>query len=324
MEATDGVDAAGAALRTRTIAGDGVDLFVREWGEPAADRPTVVLLHGYPDTGEVWRPVAEALAERCHVVAHDVRGAGASGTPPRTSGYRFEHLVADVAAVVDAASPRRPVHLVGHDWGSIQGWEAAASERLAGRIASYTSISGPCLDHVAARFRTARLAVPSLRALPRSWYIVVFHLPLVAPLAWRTILGRRWGRLLQRTEHVVVDDAWPERTVGVDGARGVGLYRANMLARLARPQERRVEVPVQVIVPADDPFVSPTYSLHLERWVPQVWRRVVPGRHWIIRTEPRRVAGWISELVDHVEAGAGSPGRRDARGDRHEAEVGSP
>jgi pimeloyl-ACP methyl ester carboxylesterase len=284
--------------RTRFVTGDGVELFVREWGSAGPAHPTVVLLHGYPDTGEVWRPVAEALAERCHVVAHDVRGAGASSKPRRTACYRFEHLVADIAAVIDATSPERPVHLVGHDWGSIQGWEAAASARLAGRVASYTSISGPCLDHVAARWRTPRLALSSLRALPRSWYIVVFQLPLVAPLAWRIVLGRRWSRLLARVEGVVADDTWPERTIAADAARGVRLYRANMLARLVRPEQRRVDVPVQVIVPMRDPFVSPAYSQHLERWVPQLWRRVVPGRHWIIRTEPQQVARWIGELVD--------------------------
>jgi pimeloyl-ACP methyl ester carboxylesterase len=298
-------EATSAPRCTRFVTGDEVELFVREWGTASSALPTVVLLHGYPDTGEVWRPVAEQLAGRCHIVAHDVRGAGASGKPRRTAAYGLDHLVADIAAVIDATSPDRPVHLVGHDWGSIQGWEAAASERLAGRIASYTSISGPCLDHVAARWRTPRLLPSSLRALPRSWYIVVFHLPLLAPLAWRTMLGRRWSRLLQRAEAVVADDAWPERTIAADGARGVRLYRANMVARLRRPQERRVDVPVQVIVPASDPFVSPSYSLHLERWVPQMWRRVVPGRHWIIRAEPQRVAGWIGELVDHVEGRLG-------------------
>lgn len=127
------------------------DLAVREWGDGDTHRPTVVLVHGYPDTSAVWLAVAERLAARYHVVAYDVRGAGASAAPSGTEAYRLERLVEDLAAVIDAttaAAPDRPVHLVGHDWGSIQGWEAVTTEPLAGRIASFTSISGPWLANV--------------------------------------------------------------------------------------------------------------------------------------------------------------------------------
>ena len=137
------------------------ELAVTEW---AGDGPTILFVHGYPDTSAVWHPVAALLAGRYHVVAYDVRGAGASSAPGSTEGYRLVHLVADLAAVADAASPERPVHLVGHDWGSIQGWEAVGSDRLAGRIASFTSLYAPGLDHAAA-WAAERLRHPT--AAPR-------------------------------------------------------------------------------------------------------------------------------------------------------------
>ena len=130
----------------QTVNSGDVEIAVYEWGEPD-DRPTVVLVHGYPDTASVWRATAEQLAERFHVVAYDVRGAGASTRPDHTRAYELSHLVKDLAAVVDTVGPERPVHLVGHDWGSIQSWEAVTTERLAGHIASFTTISGPSLDH---------------------------------------------------------------------------------------------------------------------------------------------------------------------------------
>lgn len=111
-----------------------VRLAVTERGSTA--RPTVVLLHGYPDTGSVWDEVAEGLAARFHVITYDGRGAGASTAPRGTEHYRLARLVADLEAVIDEVSPNRPVHLVGHDWGSFQGWEAVTRPRLAGRIAS--------------------------------------------------------------------------------------------------------------------------------------------------------------------------------------------
>jgi len=134
-----------------------VRLAATAWGDPA--QPVVVLVHGYPDNSHVWHGVAQALAGRFRVVAYDVRGAGASDVPADMVDYRLERLADDFIAVVDAVSPDRPVHLVGHDWGSIQGWEFVTDPRLYGRIASFTSCSGPCLDH----------AARALREPPRHW-----------------------------------------------------------------------------------------------------------------------------------------------------------
>ncbi len=58
--------------RERRVLTGGVELCVAELGDPG--RPTVVLVHGYPDSKEVWSRVAPRLAERFHVVAYDVRG----------------------------------------------------------------------------------------------------------------------------------------------------------------------------------------------------------------------------------------------------------
>src|SRR5690606_38075665 len=121
-----------------------------------ADGPTIVLVHGYPDDHTVWDGVAESLAQRFRVVRYDVRGHGESAAPRGRDGYRMPHLVADLAAVVRAVSPDRPVHLVGHDWGSIQAWAAVRDPAHWGLFASYTTISGPDLAHVSAWLRSSR------------------------------------------------------------------------------------------------------------------------------------------------------------------------
>jgi haloacetate dehalogenase len=51
-------------------------------GVRGGDGPPVLLLHGTPETHLMWHRVAPRLAERCTVVATDLRGFGASGTPP--------------------------------------------------------------------------------------------------------------------------------------------------------------------------------------------------------------------------------------------------
>jgi pimeloyl-ACP methyl ester carboxylesterase len=296
--------------RNVTSGGDSpAELAVTEW---AGDGPTILLVHGYPDTSAVWHPVAALLAGRFHVVAYDVRGAGASSAPASTEDYRLGHLVADLAAVADATSPGRPVHLVGHDWGSIQGWEAVGSDRLAGRIASFTSLYAPGLDHAAAwaaerwRHPTPHHLRQLLGQQMRSWYIVAFHLPGAARV-WRSGIGRRWPSALQRVEKVAVSDTYPAPTFARDGAQGVALYRANFWNRLSHPQPRTTTIPVQVIVATKDHYVSPALSEGVERWAVRLWRSEVDAGHWLPRTHPELVAGFVAELVDHVEGAPESP-----------------
>jgi pimeloyl-ACP methyl ester carboxylesterase len=90
----------------------------------------VVLVHGYPDQQSMWDPmVRELRGHGLHVVTYDVRGAGSSGVPAGRADYRSELLVDDLAAVLEATVPAGTrAHLVGHDWGSVQLWDAIAAE----------------------------------------------------------------------------------------------------------------------------------------------------------------------------------------------------
>jgi len=77
--------------------------------------PGMVLLHGYPQTGHMWRKVMPALAERFTVVAPDLRGYGDSDRP--AAGYDKRTMAADVADVIRTLGIQ-PVVLVGHDRGA--------------------------------------------------------------------------------------------------------------------------------------------------------------------------------------------------------------
>ena len=77
--------------------------------------PGLVLLHGFPQTGHMWRKVMPALAERFTVLAPDLRGYGDSDRPP--GGYDKRRMASDVAQVVEALG-LAPVVLVGHDRGA--------------------------------------------------------------------------------------------------------------------------------------------------------------------------------------------------------------
>src|SRR5947199_8791550 len=77
--------------------------------------PGMVLLHGYPQTGHMWRKVMPALAERFTVLAPDLRGYGDSDRP--STGYDKRTMAADVADVVRTLG-LGPVVPVGHARGA--------------------------------------------------------------------------------------------------------------------------------------------------------------------------------------------------------------
>jgi NAD(P)-dependent dehydrogenase (short-subunit alcohol dehydrogenase family)/pimeloyl-ACP methyl ester carboxylesterase len=294
--------------RERRVRTGGIELCVAELGDPSA--PTVVLVHGYPDSKEVWSEVAPRLAERFHVVLYDVRGHGRSTAPrPLRGGFTLEKLTDDFLAVADAVSPDRPVHLVGHDWGSVQAWEFVTVRRTEGRVASFTSMSGPSLDHLGL-WIDKRLKRPTPRRVgqllgqsARSWYVYALHTPKLPELAWRGPLGKHWPRLLERAEKIP-GGPYPTSSLPTDAAHGVWLYRDNIRPRLRRPRrDAYAHAPVQLITPLDDVFLSEKLYDDLDRWVPQLTRRTLPAKHWIPRTRPDRLAAWITEFVTSVEGG---------------------
>jgi pimeloyl-ACP methyl ester carboxylesterase len=266
---------------------DGLRLAVFTDGAPTA--PPVLLVHGYPDTHRVWDEVAAALAEDHYVIRYDVRGAGASGKPASRAGYRLARLADDLFAVLDAVSPDRKVHVAGHDWGSIQSWEAITDPRAAERVTSYTTISGPCLDHVGYWFRsrlarhTPRDLVQVLSQTVHSWYVWAFQVPVLPELTWRLRVARAWPDILRRVEGVTPRDGHPAATLAGDAVAGISLYRANMFRRLGGPRERIAQVPVQLITVTGDHFVTPALAgSDLDRWAPHLARQTLRGTHWSV------------------------------------------
>jgi pimeloyl-ACP methyl ester carboxylesterase len=285
-----------------------VTLLVRSAGDAA--RPTVVLVHGYPDTQGVWAPVVARLASRFHVVTYDVRGAGGSSAPRGHAAYHLDRLADDFDAVCRAVAeggPARPVHLVGHDWGGIQGWDFVTRPRFAGRVASFTSVAGPALGHALGATRAAVRGRDLPRAVDRarrSWYIVPLCLPGGPTLIWKVALaGNRWGRWLTKVEGLTLDEAYPAPTASSDGWHGAKLYRANIPHRLIRHiPPAPAHAPVQLIIPTGDRFISASYYDAAARVAPGLRRHEVPGSHWMPRAQPDLIAARVAEFVEETEA----------------------
>lgn len=289
----------------RTVRGAGATLAAIEAGEPG--RPTVVLVHGYPDSKEVWHGVMERLAHRLHVIAYDVRGFGSSSKPRGPAAYDLSYLAADLEAVIDALAPDGRVHLVGHDWGGIAGWALASMERLEPRLASFTTIAGPSLDQIRLSLRQllrSGRVVELVRRVYRSWYVVMLCAPGGPTLSWRVVLaGGRWAAHLEHVEGMPADPYYRRPSLTSDGLHGANLYRRNILMRLGRaPDTAPARVPVQMIIPTEDRYISPSYYADAERFAPRLVRRIVPAPHWVLHTHPDAVADWVQQFVEEVGA----------------------
>ena len=105
-------------VRLRT----GVTLNVAIAGDTA--NPSVILLHGFPESHRTWRKVAPLLEDRVRLLMPDLRGFGASDRPIDVADYSTETLIADIFALSDALNVDR-FALVGHDWGGAIAWAAA-------------------------------------------------------------------------------------------------------------------------------------------------------------------------------------------------------
>ncbi len=295
-------------MSSTVTASDGVPLAVHAYTEIDARRPTVLAVHGYPDNHHVWDAVADGLAGRYNVVALDVRGAGDSGQPSVRTGYHLPQLVSDIGAVIDSLGVGT-VHLLGHDWGSIQCWAAVTDASVGGKVASFTSVSGTHLSY-AGRFlrsaRTLRGVTDIVKQALASSYIWFFLCPGVPEAAIRSgatakvfaaveRIGRpRYGR--RRASYRSVDDY----------LNGLNLYRANMPRPILAPpaQPPQTDVPVQVLVARRDYFVSPA----LQRFtgsIPAGARVVgIEGGHWVVTSHPDVVARLTGDWIDRVALGA--------------------
>jgi pimeloyl-ACP methyl ester carboxylesterase len=84
------------AVRYRTADVDGLKIFYREAG--AADAPTLLLLHGFPSAGHMFRDLIPLMADRFHIIAPDLPGFGQSDMPaPSEFNYTFD----SIAGVID-------------------------------------------------------------------------------------------------------------------------------------------------------------------------------------------------------------------------------
>lgn len=154
--------------KTTTMVVDGTELLIE--GDGAH---TVVMLHGWPDTRNLWDSTVQALAPSMRCVRFTLPGFGA---PPQGGpAIRLDGMTRHLLAILDAVSPDQPVTLLLHDWGCIFGYELAM--RHPQRVARLVGVD--IGDHNMAAY---------LRSLTAGKKMAILLYQLLLAQAW--VLGR--------------------------------------------------------------------------------------------------------------------------------------
>ena len=258
----------------------------------------MLLVHGFPDDQRMWEPVVEALPEDWHVVTYDVRGTGRSSRPTHRRDYLTELLVEDLIGVLDATLPAGERCTSSRTTGARSSAGRSSPPRPGTRgwrrLASYTSSSGPPLDHLARLTSTWRGRLRMLPQLVHSWYVLLFLLPVLPELAWRHAQGLSPPDLLRPR---------PDDRPAALGTRGAAQRRAGdqplprQRPASGSPLPWRTSVPVLLVVPLHDGFIVPRSLEHLEARCRDLTRSRSTAATGCPRARPEEFAGLVTEFV---------------------------
>jgi pimeloyl-ACP methyl ester carboxylesterase len=269
---------------------NGVDLNVQDTGGPG---PAVLLIHGWPDSHELWRhQVAGLTAAGYRTVAPDLRGFGDSGKPAKVADYGLPQIIGDLVGLLDHLDLGQ-VHVVGHDWGGAIGSTFAAM--LPSRVASLACLS---VGHPAA-FRAAGWSQRE-----KSWYMLLFQFVGVAE-RWLSQDDfrnfREWSQHPD-AESVIVRLREPNALTA-----SLGVYRAVL------PPESLVTLPVElppVPVPTMGVWSTGDFAITEQAmtgsaaYVTGPWRyELVAGAgHWMMLDAPDRVTSLLLDFLADVRS----------------------
>ncbi len=255
----------------------------------AGEGPAVLLVHGFPDTHEVWRQQIGPLVEAGYkVIAPDTRGCGASTMSPRVKDYRIDNLVADLLGLLDVLAIDQ-VRLVAHDWGALQAWHFAL--RHPERVERYVALS---VGHPTAYGKGG--LVQKLK----GYYILLMQLPGLTE--WLLRAGDWW--LFRLISHFPQEFPFWKAQLGKPGrlTAGINYYRANPGMILARewPSAR---VPVLGVWSSGDLFLAEGQMIGSERYVRGPWRyaRIDNANHWLQLDAPEAFNALLLDYLSQAK-----------------------
>jgi pimeloyl-ACP methyl ester carboxylesterase len=262
--------------------------------EVTGEGPPVVLLHGFPDSGRLWRHQVPALRDAgFRVIVPDLRGYGRSDKPDGVQAYAMRLLVGDVLAVISDAGAER-AHVVGHDWGAAIAWvlAAVAGERVERLVA--LSVGHP-----------TTIRARGYEQHQKSWYMLLFQFPGIAE-EW--LSAHDWAHFRRWAGHPDAEQVIQDLESNGSLTPGLNYYRANVPPETyIRPaaQLPPIQVPTMGVWSSGDIALTEAQMVDSAASVTGPWRyeRLDGPGHWM-QLEAQQQVNRL--LVDFL---AGPPGR---------------
>ncbi len=285
----------GSAITQRMIHANGIDFELAETG--SGDR-LALCLHGFPELNFSWRYQMPLLAARgWRVWAPNLRGYGASSRPDGVRAYGLDHLLDDVAALIDASGARE-VMIVAHDWGAIIAWAFAIRKQRPIRQLVIMNVPHPMV------------AVREIRRweqLKRSWYVFFFQLPWLPEWAFSrnhaaAIRKAFVGMAVDKTRFPpAVLDIYASAAQRPGALRAmINFYRALLrYPRAVDLGDGRVDVPVLMVWGEEDSALGIRCTIGTEAWVDDLTLKRLPDvSHWVQQEAPEAVNALLAEWLD--------------------------
>ena len=242
------------------------------------DGEPVLLLHGFPDSADLWRNQIPALAQAgFRVVAPDLRGFGESDKPQDVEAYSAGRILADIAGIMDATGLEE-AHVVGHDWGAGFAWAVAGM--LPERVKSLAVLS---VGHPRC------YGAAGLEQREKAWYTLLFQFEIAEEM----LRADDWQLFRDLVRNHPELERWIpalERPGALSAA--LNWYRAN-----AHPSRwgagasfPPVGVPTLGIWSSDDAYLIEAQMADSGRYVDAPWRyERITASHWMQLDRPDRV-----------------------------------
>ncbi|MEC9363612.1 MAG: alpha/beta hydrolase [Pseudomonadota bacterium] len=253
----------------------------------------VLLLHGMPDTAQVWRHQIDALVQAgFRVIAPDMLGYGLTDKPQDSARYKGEQIIGDMLALIDTLQLQN-IDVVGHDWGAFVSWELVLNAPELFRRHVAVSVGHP--DRM--------MSMSGPEEVKESWYMYLNALPETDRL-YAARDGAFFRQFIIPT-HPEADEVWsrmkdPRALTGMlnwDRANPMSAFYLAMVTNEAGA--RKCQVPTLGIWSSGDTYLWEDQIRTSDALMDAAWRyeRIEGASHWAMLDAPERVSALLLDFL---------------------------